>query len=161
MEEPEAAMGEAEAAPPASAQEGGGNVVRLPVENHAGAVAQDVAPETRAQENPVTAIASGGRAGPKAVGTERVPQRSAASEAARAESVVAGAVAAEEVASEEAAPEGSSAAVGPEGSGTAGQEHLSPDMEDLLEMAAVQAAVDAIVDAAVRGASTGLDDEFE
>ena len=125
-----------------------------------GPVAEDVAPEARAQENPVTAIASGSRSGPKAVGSERATPRGAAKEAARAESVVAGAVAAEEAASEEA-PEGSSEAVGSEGSGTAGQEHLSPDMEDLLEMAAVQAAVDAIVDAAVRGASTGLDDEFE
>ena len=160
MEETETVVGEAEAAPPAPAQAGAGNVVRLPVENHAESVAEDVAPEPRAQENPVTAIASGSRSGPKAVGSERATPRGAAKEAARAESVVAGAVAAEEAASEEA-PEGSSEAVGSEGSGTAGQESLSPDMEDLLEMAAVQAAVDAIVDAAVRGASTGLDDEFE
>ena len=161
MEEPEAAMGEAEAAPPASAQEGGGNVVRLPVENHADAVAHDVAPEARAQENPVTAIASGGRAGPKAVGTERVPQRSAASEAARAESVVAGAVAAAEVAAAVVAAEGSTQGGRTEQSGAADHKNVSPDVEDLLEVAAVQAAVDAIVDAAVRGASTDPDDGFE
>ncbi|TMK50786.1 MAG: hypothetical protein E6G66_07100 [Actinobacteria bacterium] len=164
MEEPDAAVVEAEAAPPASAQEGPGNVVRLPVENHAGAVAQDVAPETRAQENPVTAIASGGRAGPKAVGTERVPQRSAASEAARAESVVAGAVAAAEVAAEEvaaAAPEGSFQGGGLEEPGRAELKNVSPEVADLLEIAAVQAAVEAIVDAAVRGASVDPDDEFE
>ena len=163
MEEPEAAAGETEVAPAASAQasaqEGGGNVVRLPVENHAGAVAEDVAPEARSQENPVTAIASGGRAGPKAVGTERVPPRSAAQEAARAESVVAGAVAAAEVAAEESAPEGAPQEVGQEKSGMAKQENVSPDLKDLLEMAAVQAAVDAIVDAAVRGASTGRDND--
>jgi hypothetical protein len=166
MEEPEASVAEAEAAPPASAQEGGGNVVRLPVENHAGAVAEDAAPEARAQENPVKAIASGGRAGPTAVGTERVPQRSAASEAARAESVVAGAVAAAEMAAEEdapeaMAPEGSSQAGRPEQSGPAEHGKPSPDAADLLEIAAVQAAVDAIVDAAVRGASTDPDDAFE
>jgi hypothetical protein len=174
MEEPETAAGEAEVAPTASAQasaqEGGGNVVRLPVENHAGVVAEDVAPEARAQENPVTAIASGARAGPTAVGTERVPQRSAASEAARAESVVTGAlaeaeVAAEEVGAAEAVPEGRA----PEGSsqkrrrehGPAEHRDPSPDAADLLEVAAVQAAVDAIVDAALRGASTDPDDEFE
>ena len=161
MEEPEAAVGEAEAAPPASAQEGGGNVVRLPVENHADAVAHDVAPEARAQENPVTAIASGGRAGTKAVGTERVPQRSAASEAARAENVVAGAVAAAEVAAAEVAAEGSSQGGRTEQSGTADHKNVSPDVEDLLEVAAVQAAVDAIVDAALRGVSTDPDNEFE
>ena len=166
MEEPEAAVVEAEATPPASVQEGAGNVVRLPVENHADAVAEDVAPKARAQENPVTTIASGGRAGPKAVGTERVPRRSAASEAARAESVVAGAVAAAEVAAEEAAPEGmvqegSSHGGRPEQSGRVEQKNVSPEVADLLEIAAVQAAVDAIVDAAVRGASVDPDDEFE
>jgi hypothetical protein len=166
MEEPEAAVDEAEVAPPASVQEGGGNVVRLPVENHADAVAEDVAPEARAQKNPVTAIASGGRAGPTAVGTERVPQRSAASEAARAESVVAGAVAAAEVAAEEdaleaMAPEGSSQGDRPAQSGLGEHGNASPDAADLLEIAAVQAAVDAIVDAAVRGASRDPDDEFE
>jgi hypothetical protein len=166
MEEPEAAVDEAEVAPPASVQEGGGNVVRLPVENHADAVADDVAPEARAQKNPVTAIASGGRAGPTAVGTERVPQRSAASEAARAESVVAGAVAAAEVAAEEdaleaMAPEGSSQGDRPAQSGLGEHGNASPDAADLLEIAAVQAAVDAIVDAAVRGASRAPDDEFE
>src|SRR5207248_377765 len=71
MEETETVVGEAEAAPPAPAQEGAGNVVRLPVENHAESVAEDVAPEPRTQENPVTAIASGSRSGPKAVGSER------------------------------------------------------------------------------------------
>ncbi|HWD72277.1 MAG TPA: hypothetical protein VG779_07085 [Actinomycetota bacterium] len=166
MEEPEAEVGETEVAPSASAREGSGNVVRLPVENHAEAVAADVAPEARAQENPVTAIASGGRAGPKGVGSERVPQRSAASEAARAESVVAGAVAAAEVAAEEADPEvmaseGSSQGGRPDQSGPAEHRNPSPDAADLLEIAAVQAAVDAIVDAAVRGASTDPDDEFE
>jgi hypothetical protein len=167
MEEPDAVVGEtdaAQAAPPASAREGGGNVVRLPVENQPDAVANDVAPEVRAQENPVTAIASG-RTGPKAVGTERVPQRSAASEAARAESVVAGAVAAAEAAEEDAAeamvPEGSSQGGRPEQSGPAEHGNPSPDAADLLEVAAVQAAVDAIVDAAVRGASADPDDEFE
>jgi hypothetical protein len=183
MEEPEAAAGEAEVAPAASAQasdqasdqataqEGGGNVVRLPVENHAGAVADDVAPEARAQENPVTAIASGGRAGPKAVGTERVPQRSAAAEAARAESVVTGAVAKAEVAADELdtreavlerrAPRSSSQRARLEHPGPAEHKDPSPDAADLLEIAEVQAAVDAIVDAAVRGASTDPDDEFE
>lgn len=114
----------------------------------------------------MTAIASGGRAGPKGVGSERVPQRSAASEAARAESVVAGAVAAAEVAAEEADPEvmaseGSSQGGRPDQSGPAEHRKPSPDAADLLEIAAVQAAVDAIVDAAVRGASTDPDDEFE
>ncbi len=175
MEEPEAAAGEAEVAPAApaqaSAQEGGGNVVRLPVENHAGAVADDAAPEARAQENPVTAIASGGRVGPKTVGTERVPQRSAAAEAARAESVVTGALAEAEVAAEELdtgeavlegrAPEGSSQKGRPEHPGPAEHKDSSPDAADLLEIAEVQASVDAIVDAAVRGASTDPDDEFE
>lgn len=161
MEETDTVLGEAEVLPPAPAQEGTGNVVRLPVENHAEAVAEDVAPEARAQENPVTVIASGGRAGPKAVGSERVAHRGAASEAARPESMAAGSAAAERVVQEEAAPEGSSGAVGPEESAAAGQENISPDIKDLLEMAAVQAAVDAIVDAAVRGSSTGLDDEFE
>ena len=107
----------------------------------------------------MTAIASGGRAGPKAVGTERVPQRSAASEAARAESVVAGAVAAAEVAA--VAAEGSSQGGRPEQSGAADHKNVSPDVEDLLEVAAVQAAVDAIVDAALRGVSTDPDNEFE
>jgi hypothetical protein len=166
MEEPETAAGEPEVATPASAQEGGGNVVRLPVENHAGVVPEAVAPEARAQENPVTAIASGARAGPKPVGTERVPQRSAASEAARAESVVTGAlaeaeVAAEEVGAAEAAPEGSFHKGRPEPYGPAQHKKAPADTADLLEVAAVQAAVDAIVDAALRGASTDPDDEFE
>src|SRR5207244_1639055 len=82
------------------------------------------APEARVQEKPVTAIASGGRAGPKAVGSERATPRGAASEAARAESVVSGAVAAEEVAPDEAAPEGSSRAISEE-SGTAEQQNVA------------------------------------
>lgn len=171
MEEPEAAAREAEVTPPSPAQEGAGNVVRLPVENHADAVAHDVAPEARAQENPVTAIASGGRAAPAAVGTERVPQRSAASEAAWVESVVAGAVAeaemagaepgAGEAAEEGTVPGGSSQEGGAHHAGPAQHESASADAADLLEIAAVQAAVDAIVDAAVRGASTDPDDEVE
>ena len=119
----------------------------------------------------MTAIASGGRAAPKAVGTERGPQRSAAAEAARAESVVAGALAEAEVAADELGtgeafhkrrvPEGSSPKGRPEHRGPAEHKDPPPDAADLLEVAAVQAAVDAIVDAAVRGASTDPDDEFE
>jgi len=114
----------------------------------------------------VTAITSGGRAGPKAVGGERVPQRSAAAEAARAESVVTGALAEAEVAAEElgtgeAVPEGPSQRGRSEHPGAAEHKDPSLDAADLLEVAAVQAAVDAIVDAAVRGASTDPDDEFE
>ena len=152
----EAEVREAEVAPPAPAQEGAGNVVRLPVENHSEAVAEDIAPEARVQENPVTAIASGGSTGPESVGSERVAPRGAASGAARPESV-----AAERAAPEEVAPESLSQESGPEGSRTTKQGNISPDLEDLLEMAAVQAAVDAIVDAAVRGAATGSEDDLE
>jgi hypothetical protein len=63
-------------------------------------------------------------------------------------------VAPESVAQEALPPEASK-----EESQTAQPDSVSPDLKDLLEMAAVQAAVDAIVDAAVRGSAAEPDDE--
>jgi hypothetical protein len=67
-------------------------------------------------------------------------------------------VASEASPSESPAPESVAAPrVDPEEPGPAESENVSPDLKDLLDVAAVQAAVDAIVDAAVRGSDDELD----
>jgi hypothetical protein len=135
MEETDPLAGEAQAASPAPDQEEVGNVVRFPVATPSETVAADMPPEATSQENPVTLVASSGSAA-----QESVVQESVASDPLPAELP---------------------AEASPEKSETVQRDNVSPDLKDLLEIAAVQAAVDAIVDAAVRGSSTGPDDELD
>jgi hypothetical protein len=131
MEETDALAGEAKGQSPAPDQEEVGNVLRLPMETPSEDTADEGPPEPKPQGHPFTVVSSFGSAAPEIVPPEGVPP--------------------EGVAAQEA---------GAEESGPAESESVSPDLKDLLDIAAVQAAVDAIVDAAVRG-STGPNDELD
>jgi hypothetical protein len=143
MEETDPAAGEAKGQSPSPDQEEVGNVLRLPVETSSEDTAHEGPPEPKPQGHHFTVVSSFGSAAreiaaPEIVAQEGLPSQDAAPESAAPESV-----AAQEV--------------GPEESGPAESENVSPELKDLLDIAAVQAAVDAIVDAAVRGSS----DEFD
>jgi hypothetical protein len=152
MEETDPVAGEAKGASAAPDQEEVGNVLRLPVETPSKNAADDRPPEPNSHGHPFTVVSSFGSVAPEVVAPEVV-----------APEVVASEVVAPEVVAPESSPSESVAPpeVGPEESGPAEPENVSPDLKDLLEMAAVQAAVDAIVDAAVRGSTSGTNEELE
>jgi hypothetical protein len=139
MEETDPAAGEAKGRSPAPDQEEVGNVLRLPVETSSEDAAHTRPPEPKPQGHHFTVVSSFGSTAPEMVAPEGFPSENVPPESVAApESVVA----------QEA---------GPEESGPAEPENVSPDLKELLDIAAVQAAVDAIVDAAVRGSSDELD----
>jgi hypothetical protein len=133
MEETDPAAGEAKGPSPSPNQEEVGNVLRLPVETSSEDTSHDRPSEPKPPGHHFTVVSSFGSAAPEIVAPEGLPSES---------------VAPEEVVAQE---------VGPEEAGPAGSENVSPDLKDLLDIAAVQAAVDAIVDAAVRGSTDELD----
>jgi hypothetical protein len=139
MEETDPAKGEAKGQSPAPDQEEVGNVLRLPVETSSKDAAHTRPPEPKPQGHHFTVVSSFGSTAPEMVAPEGLP-----SENVPPENVAAP----ESVAAQE---------VGPEESGPAEPENVSPDLKELLDIAAVQAAVDAIVDAAVRGSSDEMD----
>jgi hypothetical protein len=147
MEETDPVAGEAKGSLAAPDQEEVGNVLRLPVETPSKNAADDRPPEPNSHGHPFTVVSSFGSVAPEVVAPE----------------VVASEVVAPEVLAAESSPSESVAPpeAGPEESGPAEPENVSPDLKDLLEMAAVQAAVDAIVDAAVRGSTSGTNEELE
>jgi hypothetical protein len=138
MEETDPATGEAKGQSPSPDQEEVGNVLRLPVEASSEDTARERQPEPKPQGHHFTVVSSFGSAAREIAAPEIVAQEGLPSENAGPESV-----AAQEV--------------GPEESGPAESENVSPDLKDLLDIAAVQAAVDAIVDAAVRGSNDDFD----
>jgi hypothetical protein len=135
MEETDPVAGEGgKGPPPAPDREEVGNVLRLPVESASEDTPQEKPPEPNPQGHHFTVVSSLGGAAPEIMATEASPSESPAPESVAA------------------APR-----VDPEEPGPAESENVSPDLKDLLDVAAVQAAVDAIVDAAVRGSDDELD----
>jgi hypothetical protein len=113
------------------------------VETSSEDTAHDGPPKPKPQGHHFTVVSSFGSAAPEIVAPEGLPSEGLPSEGLPSENAAPERVAAQEIGAEE--------------SGPAESENVSPDLKDLLDIAAVQAAVDAIVDAAVWGSSDELD----